>query len=160
MGVLTERGQRRAPYLMLIAGLALIGWQTYTTAGPDAVQYAIGFSLKKLLIQVPAGIVAILVASRLIENDWGTIKDIILRIAGITILAEGVGCWIPIPFFSIIAEITVELIGFFLLFELSKWETYLVVFLNFAALFGAHYLIDNYVNTNQSFGSRPAYRRR
>ncbi len=160
MGLLTERSRRWAPIQMLIVGFGLIALQAYMTAGPDAVQYAVGFSLKKLLIQVPAGIVAVLVASRLIDNDWGTLGSIIMRIAAITVLAEGVGCWIPLAFFSIIAEIAVELVGFFLLFDLGKWETYLVVLLNFAALFGAHYLLDNYVNQNQPFGSRPVHHRR
>jgi hypothetical protein len=176
MGLLTERGRRRAPLLMLIAGLGLIGLQAYMTAGSGAIQYAIGYSLQKLVIQIPAGIVAIFVASRLIENDFGPISGIAMRIAAISIFAEGVACWIPvaiysfvpgvtfgslspIPFLTIMAELTVYLIGFFLLFELGKWETWLVVLLNFAALFGAHYLVDNYLN-QQSFGSRPAYRRR
>ena len=47
------------------------------------------------------------------------------------------------------------LVGFFLLFELSKWQTYLIVLLNFAVLFGAHYLLANYINPSHSFGSRP-----
>jgi hypothetical protein len=68
---------------------------------------------------------------------------------------RGVGCWIPIPFFSIIAELTVLLVGFFLLFELSKWQTYLIVLRNFVVLFGAHYLLANYINPSRSLGSRP-----
>ena len=69
-----------------------------------------------------------------------------MKIAAITVLAEGVACWIPIPFFSIMAELTVMLVGFFVLFELSKWQTYLIVLLNFAVLFGAHYVMANYIN--------------
>ena len=109
---------------MLILGLVLIGLQAYLAAGSGRAQFMVGFSLKKLLIQVPAGIVAIWIASRFIDFDFGTIGNIALSIAGITVLAEGVACWIPIPFFSIMADLTVMLVGFFMLFELSKWQTY------------------------------------
>jgi hypothetical protein len=71
------------------------------------------------------------------------------------VLAEGVACWIPIPVISIIADLTVMLVGFFVLFELSKWQTYLIVLLNFAVLFGAHNLLANYINQPRSYGSRP-----
>jgi hypothetical protein len=143
---------------MLIFGLVLIGLQAYLAAGSGAAQFMVEFSLKKLLIQVPAGILAVWIASRLIDFDFGTIGGIALKIAAITVLAEGVGCWIPIPFFSIMAELTVLVVGFFLLFELSKWQTYLIVLLNFVVLFGAHFLLANYINRSQSFGSRPQRR--
>jgi hypothetical protein len=45
-------------------------------------------------------------------------------------------------------------VGFFVLFELSKWQTYLMVLLNFAVLFGAHYLLTNYNSQSRSYGSR------
>jgi hypothetical protein len=48
------------------------------------------------------------------------------------------------------------LVGFFVLFELSKWQTYLIVLLNLAVLFGAHYLLANYINRPRSYGSRPS----
>ncbi len=70
-------------------------------------------------------------------------------------LAEGVACWIPIPFFSIMADLTMMLLGFFVLFELSKWQTYLIVLLNFAVLFAAHYLLANDNSQSRSYGSRP-----
>lgn len=142
--MLRTGSHRTAPYKMIIFGLLLIGAQAYMEAGEDAAKYAVQGSLQKLLIQVPAGIVAILVASRLIDLDFGTLGVVILKLAGITVLAEGVACWVPIPFFSMMAELAVMLVGFFWLFETSKWETYLLVFLNIAALFGARYLIDNY----------------
>ena len=142
MGLLKERHAARHRFKMLICGLVLIGYQAYLAAGSDAAQFMVEFSLKKLLIQVPAGIVAVWIASRFIDFDFGTIGVIALRIAAITVLAEGVACWIPIPFFSIIADLTVMLVGFFLLFEFSKWETYLVVLLNFAVLFGARLSAD------------------
>ena len=153
MGLLKDRTRRTAPLKMLIFGLLLIGLQAYLAAGPDALQFMVGFSLKKLLIQVPAGIIAVWIASRFI--DFGTIGNIALSIAGITVLAEGVACWIPIPFFSIMADLTVMLVGFFLLFELGKWQTYMIVLLNFAVLFGAHYLLANYLNQSGWYGSRP-----
>jgi hypothetical protein len=156
MGLLRERSRRTAPLKMLIFGLILIGIQAYMAAGPDAVKFMVGFSLKKLLIQIPAGIVAVYIASKFIDFDFGTIGAIAMSIAGITVLAEGVACWIPIPFFSIIADLTVMLVGFFVLFELSKWQTYLIVLLNFAVLFGAHYLLANYINQPRSYGSRPS----
>jgi hypothetical protein len=158
MGLIRDRHRRAAPFQMMIFGLVLIGLQAYMAAGLGAAQFMVEFSLKKLLIQVPAGIVAVWIASRFIDFDFGTIGSIALNIAAITILAEGVACWIPIPFFSIIAELAVMLVGFFLLFELSKWQTYLIVLLNFAVLFGAHYLMTNYINTSRSFGSRPQRR--
>ena len=160
MGLLRERSRRTAPIKILILGLILIGCQAYLAAGPDAVTFAVGFSLKKLLIQIPAGIVAVWIASRFMDIEFGTVGNIAMQIAGITVLAEGVACWIPIPFFSIIAEVTVMLIGFFLFFETGKWQTYLIVFLNFAVLFGAHYLLANYINNSNSYGSRPRYRAR
>src|SRR5271157_426310 len=156
MGLLKDRTRRTAPLKMLILGLVLIGLQAYLAAGSGAAQFMVGFSLKKLLIQVPAGIVAVWLASRLIDLDFGTIGGIALKFAAITVLAEGVACWIPFPFFSIIADLTVMLVGFFNLFELSKWQTYLIVFLNFAVLFGAHYLLANYINQPGPYGSRPA----
>ena len=55
MGLLKDRTRRTAPLKMLILGLFLIGLQAYLAAGSGAVQFMVGFSLKKLLIQVPAG---------------------------------------------------------------------------------------------------------
>jgi hypothetical protein len=156
MGLIRDRSRRTAPLKMLIFGLVLIGLQAYMAAGPGAAQFFVGFSLKKLLIQVPAGIVAVWIASRIFDFDFGTLGTIAQNIAAITVLAEGVACWIPIPFFSIMADLTVMLVGFFVLFELSKWQTYLIVLLNFAVLFGAHYLLANYINQPRSYGSRPS----
>jgi hypothetical protein len=154
MGLIRDRSRRTAPLKMLIFGLFLIGLQAYLAAGAGAAQFMVGFSLKKLLIQIPAGIVAVWIASRFIEFDFGTIGTIAQKIAAITVLAEGVACWIPIPLFSIIADLTVMLVGFFVLFELSKWQTYLIVLLNFAVLFGAHFLLANFINQSGSYGSR------
>jgi hypothetical protein len=155
MGLIKDRSRGTAPIAMLIFGLVLIGLQAYLAAGAGAAQFMVGFSLKKLLIQVPAGIVAVWLASRFIDFDFGTIGSIAISIAAITVLAEGVACWIPIPFFSIMADLTVMLVGFFVLFELSKWQTYTIVFLNFAVLFAAHYLLANFVVQSNSYGSRP-----
>ena len=156
MGLIRDRSRRSAPLKMLVFGLVLIGLQAYMAAGSGAAQFFVGFSLKKLLIQVPAGIVAVWIASRIFDFDFGTLGTIAQNIAAITVLAEGVACWIPIPVFSIIADLTVMLVGFFVLFELSKWQTYLIVLLNFAVLFGAHYLLANYINQRRSYGSRPS----
>jgi len=148
---------------MLLFGLALIGAQAYLEAGPGAAEYAVKGSLQKLLIQIPAGIVAVFVASRLIDCDFGPITVVILKLAGIMILAEGVGCWIPIPFFSLMAELAVMVVGFFWMFELGKWETYLVVLLNLAAVFGARYFVDNYMNSSHPYwitNDRPRNARR
>jgi hypothetical protein len=158
MGLIRDRSRRAAPFQMLIFGLVLIGLQAYLAAGSGAAQFMVEFSLKKLLIQVPAGILAVWIASRLIDFDFGTIDGIAINIAAITVLAEGVACWIPIPFFSIMADLTVMLVGFFLLFELSKWQTYLIVLLNFVVLFGAHYILANFINQSHSYGSRPQRR--
>jgi hypothetical protein len=155
MGLIKDRSRRSAPITMLICGLVLIGLQAYLAAGSGAAMFVVGFSLKKLLIQVPAGIIAVWIASRLIDFDFGTIGSIAISIAAITILAEGVACWIPIPFFSIIADLTVMLVGFFVLFELTKWQTYTIVLLNFAVLFGAHFLLANFIMHSYSYGSRP-----
>jgi hypothetical protein len=156
MALIRDRSRRTAPLKMLIFGLFLIGLQAYLAAGSGAAQFFIGFSLKKLMIQVPSGIVAVWIASRIFEFDFGTVGRIAQKIAAITVLAEGVACWIPVPVFSIIADLTVMLLGFFILFELSKWQTYLVVFLNFAVLFGAHYLLANYIDQPRPYGSRPS----
>ena len=155
MGLVRDRFRQRAPLQMLIFGLFLIGLQAYLAAGSGAVQFMVEFSLKKLLLQVPAGILAVWIASLFIEFDFGTVGGIAMKIAAITMLAEGVACWIPIPFFSIMAEVTVMIVGFFVLFDLSKWPTYLIVLLNFAVLFGAHYVMANYIDSPRSFGSRP-----
>jgi hypothetical protein len=148
---------------MLLVGLALIGAEAYQEAGPDAAQFAVKGSLRKLLIQIPAGIVALIVASKLIEVDFGPITIAALKIAAITVLAEGIACWIAIPFFSLVAELTVMLVGFFWMFELGKWETYLVVLLNLAAVFGARYFADNYMDSSHPYwltGDRPRQARR
>jgi len=155
---LRTRSHVRSPFLMLLVGLALIGAQAYLEAGPDAAEYAVKGSLQKLLIQIPAGIVAVLVASRLIDCDFGPITVVIMKLAGIMVLAEGVGAWVPIPFFSLMAELTVMVVGFFWMFELGKWETYLVVLLNLAAVFGARYLVDNHLDSSHRYwitGERP-----
>jgi hypothetical protein len=120
MALIRDRSRRTALLKMLVFGLFLIGLQAYLVAGSGAAQFFIGFSLKKLLIQVPAGIVAVWIASRIFEFDFGTVGRIAQKIASITVLAEGVACWIPIPFFSIVADLTVMLLGFFILFELSR----------------------------------------
>jgi hypothetical protein len=158
MGLIKDRSRGTAPFKMLIFGLVLIAFQAYLASGSGAAEFMVAFSLKKLLIQVPAGIIAVWIASRFIDFDFGTIGRIALQIAGITVLAEGVACWIPIPFFSIVAEVTVMILGFFLLFELTKWQTYFIVLLNFVVLFGAHYLMANFINPSRSFGSRPSAR--
>jgi hypothetical protein len=158
MALIRDRFRRTAPLQMLILGLVLICVQAFLAAGPGAAGFMAAFTLKKLLIQIPAGIVAIWIASRFFEFDFGTIGRIAQNVAAITVLAEGVACWIPTPFFSIMADLTVMLVGFFVLFELSKWQTYSIVFLNFAVLFGAHYLLANYINQTGSYGARPAAR--
>jgi hypothetical protein len=155
MGLIRERFRGSAPFKALIFGLVLIGVQAYLAAGAGAAQFMVAFSLKKLLIQVPAGIIAVWIASRFIDFDFGTIYRIALKIAAITVLAEGVACWIPIPFFSVVAELAVMVVGFFVLFELSKWQTYLIVLLNLLVLLGAHYLMARYISGSRSFGSRP-----
>ena len=111
MSLIRERHRRIAPWQMMIFGLVLIGLQAYLAAGSGAAQFMVEFSLKKLLIQAPAGIIAVWIASRFIDFDFGTIGSIALKIAGITVLAEGVACWVPIPFFSIVAEVTVMIVG-------------------------------------------------
>ena len=156
MALIRDRSRRTAPLKMLIFGLVLIGLQAYLAAGSGAAQFFIGFSLKKLMIQVPSGIVAVWIASKIFEFDFGTIGRIAQKIAAITVLAEGVACWIPIPFFSIMADLTVMLVGFFVLFDIGKWPTYVIVFLNFALIFGAHYVLANYVSQPRSYGSRPS----
>jgi hypothetical protein len=142
---------------MLLFGLVLIGAAAYQQAGPDAAEFAVKGSLQKLMIQVPAGLIAVFVASRLIDFDFGTLGVVALKIAGITVLAEGVACWVPIPFFSMMAELTVMLVGFFWVFELSKWETYLLVLLNFAALFGTRYVVDNYMSSPKTYWSKATH---
>lgn len=161
--MLRARDHYRSPFLMLLVGLALIGAEAYQEAGPDAAQFAVKGSLQKLLIQIPAGIVALVVAAKMIEVDFGPITIAGLKIAAITVLAEGVACWVPIPFFSLMAELTVMVVGFFWLFELGKWETYLVVLLNLAAVFGARYVVDNYMDSSHTYwvtGERPRRARR
>jgi hypothetical protein len=154
MALIRDRFRGTAPVKLLILGLVLIGVQAYLAAGAGAAQFMVDFSLKKLLIQVPAGIIAVWIASRFIDFDFGTIGGIALKVAAISVLAEGVACWIPIPFFSIMADLVVMIVGFFVLFELSKWQTYLIVLLNLIVLFGAHYLMANYINPSRGFGSR------
>jgi hypothetical protein len=151
--MLRSGSHRKVPFQMLLFGLVLIGAEAYQEAGPKAAQFAVKGSLQKLLIQVPAGIIAVFVASRFIDFDVDPLTVIALKIAGITVLAEGVACWVPVPFFSMTAELAVMLVGFFWLFELSKWETYFLVLLNFAALFGARYVVDNYLSSPRSFWS-------
>ncbi|MDG3006985.1 hypothetical protein [Paludisphaera mucosa] len=163
MSLLRTGSHRTVPFLMLLVGLALIGSQAYQAAGPDAAQFAVKGSLQKLLLQIPAGIVAVIVASRLIDCDFGPITVVALKLAGIMVLAEGVGCWVPFPFFSAMAELAVMVVGFFWLFELGKWETYLVVLLNLAAIFGARYLVDQYMSPSHPYwitNERPRQGRR
>jgi hypothetical protein len=124
MALIRDRFRRGAPLKIVILGLALIGLQAYLAAGSGAARSMIAFSLTKLVIQVPAGIVAVWIASRFIDFDFGTVGRIALKIAAITVLAEGAACWIPVPFFSIMAEVVVMIVGFFVLFELRKWQAY------------------------------------
>jgi hypothetical protein len=159
--MLRSGSHRTVPFQMLLFGLVLIGAEAYQEAGKQAAEFAVKGSLQKLLIQVPAGVIAVFVASRFIDFDVDPLHVIALKVAGITVLAEGVACWVPVPFFSMMAELTVMLIGFFWLFELGKWETYFLVLLNFAALFGTRYVVDNYMSSPRSFWSTssPAGRR-
>jgi hypothetical protein len=152
--MLRSGSHRTVPFQMLIFGLVLIGTEAYLEAGPGAAEFAVKGSLQKLLIQIPAGLIAVFIASRLIDFDFGTLGVVALKIAGITVLAEGVACWVPIPFFSMMAELAVMLVGFFWVFELGKWETYLLVLLNFAALFGTRYVVDNYLSSPRTFWSQ------
>jgi hypothetical protein len=73
-------------------------------------------------------------------------------------LAEGVAGWVPepfSPFFAVIAELAVMLVGFFWLFELGRWETYLLVILNLAVLFGAYYVLGTMLDSPRSPMARP-----
>jgi hypothetical protein len=155
MGWIRSNSHRTTPLKLLVLGLILIGGHAYYVSGSNVfAEAAIKESLAKLLIQVPAGIVATIIASRLFEFDFGTVGTIALKIAGITILAEGVGCWINVPILEALAEFVIMLIGFFWLFELTTFQTYLLLFLNFAVLFGAYYVLDNYMNSSRSPISR------
>jgi hypothetical protein len=150
---------------MLLFGLGLLAAYGYQFGGNAAAQFAMKESLKKLAIQVPVGVIAVWIASRIIDSDFGTIGTIMLKIAGITILAEGIATWVeyfvPFAFFPFMAELAVILVGYFWLFELTKWETYLVVFLNFAVLIGANYLLENFQTSTpeRSHRTRMHYRR-
>jgi uncharacterized membrane protein YeaQ/YmgE (transglycosylase-associated protein family) len=165
MGMMRARSHRRVPIQMLLFGLVLLGAYGYQFGGNAAAKFAVIESLKKLAIQVPVGVIAVWIASRIFDSDFGTIGTIVLKIAGITILAEGVATWVeyvvPFAFFSFMAELAVMLVGYFWLFELTKWETYLIVFLNFAVLIGANYLLENYQPSTpeRSHRSRMHYRR-
>jgi len=155
MGWIRSNSHRTTPLKLLVLGLALVGGHAYYLFGSgDAAEFAVKDSLSKLMIQVPAGIVATFIASKLFEFDFGTIGTIALKIAGITVLAEGVGCWINIPILEMLAEFVIMLIGFFWLFELTTFQTYLLLFLNFAVLFGAYYVLDNYLDSPRSPISR------
>jgi hypothetical protein len=55
MALIRDRSRPTAPLKMLLFGLCLIDLQANQVAGSAAAQFVIGFSLKKLLIQVPAG---------------------------------------------------------------------------------------------------------
>jgi hypothetical protein len=166
MGLMRARSHRTVPIQMFLFGVVLLAVYGYQFGGTGTAKLAVIMTLKKLAIQVPAGIIAVWIASRIIDCDFGTFGTIVFKIAGVTMLAEAVACWVdyfvPFAFFPFMAELTVILIGFFWLFELSKWETYLLVFLNFAVLIGVNYFLDNYW---QSSGdgrqqSRMHYRRR
>lgn len=151
MGWIRSNSHRTTPLKLLILGLVLVGGHAYYLFGSgDAAEFAVKDSLAKLMIQVPAGVVATFIASKLFEFDFGTIGTIALKIAGITVLAEGVGCWINIPILEMLAEFVIMLIGFFWLFELTTLQTYLLLFLNFAVLFGAYYVLDNYLDSPRS----------
>jgi hypothetical protein len=165
MGLMRAGSHRRVPIQMLLFGLGLLALNAYQFGGNAAAKFVVVESLKKLAIQVPAGIIAVWIAARIIDSDFGTIGTIALKIAGITILAEGVAGWVdtlvPFPFFAFAGELVVMLVGFFWLFELTKWETYLIVFLNFAVLIGANYLLEKYQSSARtpSQRSRMHYRR-
>jgi len=153
MGWIRPGAHSKTPLKLLIFGLILIGGHAYYVYGSgDAAEYAIKDSLAKLMVEVPAGIIATFIASRLFDFDFGTIGTIALKIAGITILAEGVASWFPpeFRFFGVAAEIAVMLVGFFWLFELSTFQTYILLGLNFAVLFGAYYVLDNYMQSPRS----------
>lgn len=158
--MLRSGAHRTVPFQMLLFGLVLIGAEAYQEAGQQAAEFAVKGSLQKLMIQIPAGLIAVFVASRIIDFDFGTLGVVALKIAGITVLAEGVACWVPFPFFSIMAELAVMLVGFFWVFELSKWETYLLVLLNFAALFGTRYVVDNYMSSPRTYWSQVTHNAR
>lgn len=155
MGLMRARAHRRVPIQMLVFGLVMLGANAYLAGGDLAAKQAVVVSLKQLAIQVPAGIVAFWLAARFIDADFGSIGMIALKIAGVTVLAEGVACWIPIPFFQIMALLTIVLFGYFWLFDLGKWETYLVVLLNIAVLFGAYYLLGRYSQGGGPHRGRP-----
>jgi hypothetical protein len=150
MGWIRSNAHRTTPLKLLILGLILIGGHAYSNFGGEAAEFAIKDSLTKLLVQVPAGIVATIIASKLFEFDFGTFGTVAFKIAGITILAEGVGCWIEVPILEMLAEFVIMLIGFFWLFELTTFQTYLLLFLNFAVLFGAYHVLDNYLDSPRS----------
>jgi hypothetical protein len=165
MGLMTVRSHRTAPIQIFLLGVVMLAAYGYQFGGKDTAKIAVIMSLKKLAIQVPVGVIAVWIASRFIDSDFGTIGTILLKIAGISLFAEAVACWVdyfvPFAFFPFAAELTVMLIGYFWLFELGNWESYLVVFLNFAVLIGSNYFLDNYWQSSNNGGqqSRMHYRR-
>ncbi|WP_435017875.1 hypothetical protein TA3x_005496 [Tundrisphaera sp. TA3] len=156
MGLIRDRSRGTAPLKMLVFGLILIGIQAYMAAGSEAGRYLAENSLRKLLIQAPAGIVAAWIASRFLDVDFGTLGGFALRILAIDVMADGVACWVPIPILGIMAEVVVMLLGYFLLFELTKWQSIFVVVLNFIVLFGAY---DFMANEPRWFGARHPHHR-
>ncbi len=160
MGHTRARAHRRVPIQMLVFGLVLLGTNAYLRGVDAFAKQALFVSLKQLAIQIPSGIVAFWLASRFIESDFGSIGMIAIKIAGVTILAEGVACWVPVPFFQFMVLLGVLLFGYFWLFDLGKWETYLVVLLNFAVLLGAYYLLGRYVQGRDADRGAPRARAR
>jgi len=134
--------------MLFIVGLVALGANAYLSGGSADAQHIVIDSLKKLAVQVPAGIIAIWIAGRFIESDFGDIFSIGLKIAGITVCAEAAHAWVytyvPFEFFSFMAGLTVMVVGYFWLFDLGKWETFFIVAINFAVTLGAYYVVDNY----------------
>ena len=66
-------------------------------------------------------------------------------------------------FIPMMVALAVMLVGFFWLFELSKWETYLIVLFYLATFYGVHYLLGHNLQTMRSAPPRapaPARARR
>jgi hypothetical protein len=149
---------------MLIGGLVLLGANAYYFGGPTDAQHIVIDSLKKLAVQVPAGIIAIWLAGRFIESDFGDIFTIALKIAGIAVLAEAVHAWVfsyvPFEFFAFMAGLAVVMVGYFWLFDLGKWETIFLVILNFVVTIGVYYVVDNYFQSPQASAYRTRTRGR
>jgi hypothetical protein len=160
----------KVPIQIILFAMVVIGGLGYSLAGEMGAENLIIASLIQAVGQFPAGLLVILICSRIFTFDFGTIGTISLKIFSISMFEEAVGMalalFVGIPPGSIIAvavSFVIFLFMIMILFETTGLETWIIAAVTvLSSYLLAHYLhpmaerqLQSQQGTNQSAPRQP-----